>query len=42
MMRYTQIPYRQYIKLGVPVTLAATILSLATLNLEYWLFQRFG
>ncbi len=35
MMRYTQIPYRQYIKLGVPVTVAATIL-------EYWLFQRFG
>ena len=37
-----EISYRQYIRLGVPVTLAAILLSVAMLNFEYWLFQRFG
>ena len=31
------ISYWQYIKLGVPVTLAAALLSMAVLSLEYWL-----
>jgi arsenical pump membrane protein len=31
------ISYWQYIKLGVPVTLAAALLSMGVLSLEYWL-----
>jgi arsenical pump membrane protein len=33
-----EISYWQYIKLGVPVTLAAILLSVLTLNLEYAIF----
>ena len=33
-----EISYWQYIKLGVPVTLAAILLSVLTLNLEYALY----
>jgi arsenical pump membrane protein len=31
------ISYWQYIKLGVPVTVVAALLSMAVLSLEYWL-----
>ena len=33
-----EISYWQYIKLGVPVTLAAILLSVLTLNLEYAIY----
>jgi arsenical pump membrane protein len=33
-----EISYWQYIKLGVPITLAAIVLSVLTLNLEYVLY----
>jgi Na+/H+ antiporter NhaD/arsenite permease-like protein len=33
-----EISYWQYVKLGVPVTLAAVVLSLGVLALEYALF----
>ena len=33
------IPYALYIRIGIPVTLAAVVLSILTLNLEY-LFVR--
>lgn len=36
--RGVEISYWQYVKLGVPVTLAAAILSMAVLGLEYRLF----
>lgn len=36
-----EISYWQYIKLGVPVTLAAIFLSILTLNLEYVLYLAF-
>ncbi len=32
--------YWQYVRLGVPVTLAAALLSMAVLSLEYWLVSR--
>jgi len=35
--RGVEISYRLYIRLGVPVTLAAALLSMAALGLEYWL-----
>jgi len=34
--RGVEIPYSLYVKIGVPVTLAALLASLATLNLEVW------
>jgi len=33
------IPYALYIKIGIPVTLAAILLSIVTLNLEFILYQ---
>lgn len=36
-----EISYWQYIKLGVPVTLAAILLSILTLNLEYFIYLLF-
>jgi len=33
-----EISYWQYIKMGVPITLAAIVLSVLTLNLEYALY----
>ncbi len=36
-----EISYWQYIKLGVPVTLAAILLSILTLNLEYFIYLFF-
>jgi arsenical pump membrane protein len=38
--RGVQVSYWLYIKIGVPVTLGAILLSVATLNLEYWLWNR--
>ena len=35
------IPYSLYIKIGVPVTLAAIVLSVLTLNLQYFVYQMF-
>lgn len=35
--RGVEIPYSLYVKIGVPVTLAALLASLLTLNLEAWL-----
>ena len=35
--RGVEISYWQYIKLGVPVTVVAALLSMAVLGLEYWL-----
>lgn len=35
------IPYRQYIKLGIPVTLAAIVLSILAWNLEIALARAF-
>ena len=35
--RGVEIPYLLYVKIGVPVTLAAILASLLTLNLEAWL-----
>lgn len=39
--RGVEISYWQYIKLGVPVTLAAILLSVLTLNLEYAIYLAF-
>ena len=36
--RGVEISYWQYVKLGVPITMAAALLSMAVLALEYWLF----
>ena len=36
--RGVEISYWQYVKLGVPITLAAVVLSLGVLALEYALF----
>jgi arsenical pump membrane protein len=35
--RGVEIPYSLYVKIGIPVTLAALVASLLTLNLEVWL-----
>ena len=40
--RGVEISYLQYVKLGVPVTLAAVVCSLLALNLEYLLFRAFN
>jgi hypothetical protein len=39
--RGVHVRYGLYIRIGVPVTLAATALSLLTLMLEWWIYQRF-
>jgi len=36
------IPYGLYIKIGIPVTLIAILLSIMTLNAELYLYQMFG
>ena len=38
--RGVEVPYRLYIKVGIPVTLCAVILSVMILNFEYALFNR--
>jgi len=36
--RGVEISYWQYVRLGVPITLVAALLSMVVLALEYWLF----
>lgn len=40
--RGVEIPYRLYIKIGVPVTLIAVVASILVLNLELWLVRAFA
>jgi arsenical pump membrane protein len=35
------VPYSLYIKVGVPVTLAAIVLSIMMLNVELWIYRLF-
>jgi arsenical pump membrane protein len=35
------VPYSLYIKVGVPVTLAAIVMSIMTLNVELWVYRLF-
>lgn len=37
--RGVQVPYAMYVRIGIPVTLAAVLLSLLTLNVEYLVHQ---